>query len=99
MYLALQRMGITVVVLNELVADYCKENNIDYMVRGLRNTGDYLYEENIAKINAEINPNLKTVYFRAENPFISSSFVYELQKFNKGIRNYVPAEVYKILNP
>ena len=88
--------NITVIALeDELVADYCKKYDIEYLIRGLRNTSDYLYEENIAKINKEINPNLKTIYFRADNDVISSSMVRELEKHGKDISKFVPEEIYK----
>lgn len=90
--------NIRVVALeNELVADYCKTHDIEYLVRGLRNTSDYLYEENIAKINNEINPDLKTIYFRADNDVISSSMVRELRKYGKDISAFVPNEIYKLM--
>jgi pantetheine-phosphate adenylyltransferase len=82
-----------VVLENGLVADYCKSINARYLVRGLRNTSDYMYEENIAKINYEINPDLKTVYFRADNEVISSSMVRELFTHGKDITKYVPPAV------
>ena len=78
-----------------LVADYCKERDICYLVRGLRNTSDYLYEENIAKINSTINPDLKTIYFRTNNDVISSSMVRELAKYGKDVYQFVPAQIYK----
>ena len=56
-----------------------------------------MYEENIAKINKEINPDLKTIYFRAENETISSSMVRELMKYGKDISQYVPEEILTIL--
>lgn len=86
-----------VVIYDKLIADYCNENNIKYLVRGLRNTSDYLYEENIAKINNEINPTLKTVYFRAQNDTISSSMVKEFIKYSKNIATYVPNDILKLL--
>lgn len=73
-----------------LVAEYCKENNIEFLIRGLRNTSDYLYEENIAKINQEINNNLKTIYFRADNEVISSTMIWELFNYGKDISKYIP---------
>ena len=81
-----------------LVADFCAQNNIGYLVRGLRNTSDYMYEENIAKINSEVNPNLKTVYFRAKNDIISSSMVRELYSFGKDVSQYIPPNIVKILS-
>lgn len=88
--------NVTVIALeDELVADYCKKYDVDYLIRGLRNTSDYLYEENIAKINNEINPDLKTIYFRADNDVISSSMVRELDKHGKDISKFIPKEIHK----
>lgn len=81
-----------------LVAEYAKENNIGYMIRGLRNTTDYNYEENIAEVNKLINPELEYVYFRAENVGISSSMVRELLGYNKDVSRYVPAAVLEQLH-
>lgn len=90
--------NVSVIIIDSLVADYCKKKDICYLVRGLRNTSDYLYEENIAKINNEINPNLRTIYFRAENDVISSSMVRELREYGKDISKFVPEEIDKIYN-
>lgn len=76
-----------------LIAELCYTLNAKYLIRGLRNTSDYMYEENIAKINQEINPQLKTIYFRAENDVISSSMIRELKKYGKDITKYVPKEI------
>ena len=89
--------NVSVVIVERLVADYCNNKGIGYLVRGLRNTSDYLYEENIAKINKEINPALNTVYFRAENDVISSSMIRELKGYCKDVSKFVPEEIYKIL--
>ncbi len=90
-------MNVRVVIIDNLVADYCKKYGISYLVRGLRNVEDYLYEENIAKINAEINHELKTVYLRTDNDVISSSMVRELDNYGKDISWYVPDTVYRVI--
>ena len=87
-----------VVICDKMIADFCAELDINYLIRGLRNTSDYMYEENIAKINNEINPNLKTIYFRAENETISSSLIRELLKYNKNVEKYVPQSIYSVLS-
>lgn len=92
--------GITncyVVTTQDMIADFCKEHGVSYLVRGLRNTSDYLYEENIAKINYELNPKLKTIYFRAIEETISSSMVREFMKYDKPIDKYVPSQVLSVL--
>lgn len=87
-----------VIVHEGLVAEYTKEKNIKYMIRGLRNNMDYNYEENIAEINKLINPKLEYVYFRAENVALSSSMVKELNSFKKDISKFVPKPVMKVMN-
>lgn len=82
-----------VCVYSGLVAEFAKDNDIGYMIRGLRNTTDYNYEENIAEVNKLINPELEYVYFRAENVGISSSMVRELLGFQRDVSKYVPQAV------
>lgn len=97
----LKNYGLTncrVLISNKLVADVCFDNQVDFLVRGVRNTTDYLYEENIAKINQEINPKLKTVYFRGDNDVISSSMIRELLKYGKSVDKYVPLYIARILS-
>lgn len=82
---------------NLLIADYAKNRDITFLIRGLRNPNDYQYEENIAKINKEINPDLNTIYFRADNEVISSSMVRELFKYGKDVSKYVSPYVLEIM--
>lgn len=83
---------------NGLVAEYTKEKDIKYMIRGLRNNMDYNYEENIAEINKLINPDLEYVYFRAENVAVSSSMVKELVSFGSDVSKFVPEAILKVMN-
>ena len=80
-----------------LVAVFAAERNIGYMIRGLRNSLDYNYEENIAEVNNLINPDLEYVYFRAENVAVSSSMVRELLAFGRDVSKYVPQPVIAML--
>ena len=89
--------NVKVVFHSGMIASLCKELNVQYLVRGLRNTSDYLYEENIAKINGELNPNLRTIYFRSDDEVISSSLVRELMKYNEDISKYVPEPILNML--
>lgn len=98
--LTLSKEGIEnceVCVYDGLVAEFAKEHNAGYMIRGLRNNMDYNYEENIAEVNKLINPELEYVYFRAENVAVSSSMVRELMSYNKDVSKYVPAHVLSVI--
>lgn len=89
-----------VVVFSGMIADFAKELGVDYLVRGLRNSTDYAYEENIAKINSIVNSKLKTIYFRAsstDGEVISSSMIREFLKYKKDVSLYVPEDIVELL--
>lgn len=89
--------NVYVMALDGLVAEYAKEHNIQYMIRGLRNNMDYNYEENIAEVNKLINPDMEYIYFRAEEVGLSSSMVKELLWYNQDVSSFLPKAVYKIV--
>ena len=70
---------------NITLADYCKKNKIDYIVRGIRNSVDAEYELKLDFLNKEINSELQTMFFPTRDIFsnISSSSINELLKYNK----------------
>lgn len=80
-----------------LIAELMQNWNVKYLIRGLRNTMDYNYEENIAEVNKLINPNIEYVYFRADNTAISSSMVKELHSFGQNISQYVSKPVIEVM--
>ena len=82
---------------DKLISDLAIRFNAKYLIRGLRNPNDYIYEENIAKINKELNPDLNTIYFRANNEIISSTMVKELFIYGKDISKYVNPYVLEVM--
>ncbi len=86
-----------VCICRDLVAEFAKQRQAGYMIRGLRNNLDYNYEENLAEINKLINPELEYVYFRAENVALSSSMVKELFSYHSDISRYVPQAVLELM--
>ena len=62
-----------------LTVDFCKKNNVEFMIRGLRNPADFEFEKSIALTNREIT-GIETIFFLTspENSFISSSIVRDL---------------------
>ena len=88
-----------VIACDEMVADLCKELGVQYLVRGLRDTMDYMYEEKISKINNKINPDLKTIYLRGCDNLTSSSTVAEFLRFNKPVDEFLPAPILRLFQP
>lgn len=93
----LQLDNCSVCIHEGLVAEFARVNEIGYMIRGLRNNMDYNYEENIAMVNKLINPQLESIFFRAENAALSSSMVKELRSYNLDISEYVPEAVRELI--
>ena len=90
-------LNARVVLHGGLVADYCAEHNIRWYVRGLRCESDYAYEENNARINRLLNPDMETIYLRGDEIALSSSMVRELLAFGKDVREYVPKSVVRLI--
>ena len=81
---------------NMLTTDAAKFYGAEYLIRGLRSTSDYIYEEEIAKFNYMQDPNLRTIYIRAINE-ISSSTVREMVKYAKNVDQLVPPDVLQVI--
>ena len=82
---------------NGLIVELTRGCKCKYLIRGLRNAADYNYEENMAKVNSMLDPNVETIYFRADNDTISSSLVRELYGLGHDVSSYVPRPVLKLM--
>ena len=82
-----------------LIVDYCKNNNIDIIIRGIRNYSDYESEYDLYQHNSNINSNIETLLMmpKPENISISSSSIKEFLKFNCDISKYVPMELVEVI--
>jgi len=83
---------ISVLVYNELTADLAKKTGAKYIVRGLRNTTDFEYENSIAQINKNINTALETVFLitTPELAHISSTIIREVHKYDGDVSAFIP---------
>lgn len=80
---------------NSLTIDYCRQVGAKFILRGLRNSVDYQYEMNIARINHELNEDIETVFLltKPEETAISSSFVREIISFGGDVSKFVPSAI------
>lgn len=85
--------NVEVIAYTNLSADAALERGATVLIRGIRNTMDYEYEEKMALINEEIS-NLDTIYIRAgEFGNVSSSLVVELMENGKDVSKFLPQEI------
>lgn len=80
------------VVQQRFIADYAREVGADCLLRGVRNTTDFEYEKNMARMNERMAPGLRTVFLipPAELEDISSSLTRGLVG-NEGWERWVKA--------
>lgn len=82
---------VQVVTISGLTAAFAKEHAIDALVRGLRNTQDFTYEQPIAVMNNHLT-DVETMFLlaRPENVMISSSLLKEVVRAKGDISAFVP---------
>ena len=87
--------NISVVSYEGLTADFCKNNHIKYVIRGLRSDMDWSVESSIAHANKLLYPPMETLFLLTEPQYmgVSSSVVREIL-INKGdVSAFVPEVV------
>ena len=75
------------------------EEGARVIVRGLRAATDFEYELQIAHANADLEPEIDTVFLptRTKNGFISASLVREIASHGGDVSRYAPAAVCEAL--
>lgn len=86
---------VEVAVYDELTASLAKTYNAKYLLRGLRNTTDFEYENSISQINRYLNEDLETIFLitSPELAPISSSIIREVHRYGGDVNPFLPYEV------
>lgn len=90
---------IEIVEFSGLLADYCRENGISVIVRGLRAIADFEFEYAMALMNKRLAPEVETVFLMAsnENSFVSSRIVREVVALGGDVSSLVPSGILSLL--
>ncbi|MFM7356268.1 MAG: pantetheine-phosphate adenylyltransferase [Actinomycetota bacterium] len=77
-----------------LLVDYCRENKVDAIVKGLRAVSDFDYELQMAQMNLQLK-GVDTLLMATKPAysFLSSSLVREIARYGGDVSNLVPAGV------
>ena len=80
-----------------LTADFCKREKATCILRGLRNTTDFTYEQTIAQANEKVN-GVDSIFLLSspEYGYISSSIIRDIARNGGDITALVPTSVVKI---
>lgn len=85
---------VKVLTYKGLTVDFCKRNNVDFILRGLRNPADFEFEKAIAHTNRDLAP-IETVFLltSANRSYIASSIVRDVIRNNGDYTKLVPKHV------
>ena len=85
---------VSVVTYKGLTVDFCQKNNVEFILRGLRNTADFEFEKAIAHTNRDLAP-IETIFLltAANTSYISSSIVRDVIRNNGDYTKLVPDSV------
>jgi pantetheine-phosphate adenylyltransferase len=85
---------IKVMTYEGLTVDFCKEIDVEFILRGLRNPADFEFEKAIAQTNRDLAP-IETVFLltSASTSYIASSIVRDVIRNNGDYTKLVPSSV------
>jgi pantetheine-phosphate adenylyltransferase len=91
---------VKVIYYDKLTVDICRELNVNYIVRGIRNVSDFEFERSLSEMNRTLKPDLETIFLdsRPEYITISSTIIRDLLRNNGNIKPFVPAAILPFIN-
>lgn len=92
--------NVKVITADGLLVDVAHAVGAKYIVKGVRNTIDFEYEQNMAKINKALAPDVQTIYLPSDAAFeiVSSSLVREMLKNGKHVHAFMHPDTLAIVN-
>jgi pantetheine-phosphate adenylyltransferase len=84
--------NVKVVTYDDLTAHTARELGARFLLRGLRNTTDFEYENGIAQVNRYIYSEIETVFLITSPHLapISSSIIRDLHRYNQSVDDFLP---------
>jgi len=83
---------ISVMTYSELTAELARKHHAKFLLRGLRNTTDFEYENSIAQVNRQLNADLESVFLITSPSLaaINSSIIREVHKYGGDVSTMLP---------
>ena len=84
---------------NQLTVNVARDLGANTIVRGVRNTTDFLFEQQIAEMNKKMANDISTVllFTEPENSFVASSIIKEIAQFNGDFASFLPTKAAQAL--
>lgn len=83
---------VEVMTYEGLTVDFCRKMEAKFIVRGIRNDNDFLFEQELAAVNASLAPEIETIFLATvpELSFVSSTMVRELYANGGDYQRFLP---------
>ncbi len=87
--------NVEVASFDGLLVEFARARGAGVLVRGLRAQTDFEYELQIAQANADMSPEVDTIFLpaRTQHGFVSASLVREIARHHGDVSRYVPEPV------
>jgi pantetheine-phosphate adenylyltransferase len=86
---------VRVLAYEGLTIDFCRAHSANFILRGVRNGGDYEYERSIAHMNKALSPDIETVLLFSDlnAAAIHSTIIREIIKNKGDVSQFLPKNV------
>jgi pantetheine-phosphate adenylyltransferase len=90
-----QEKKINVKTYDGLTINFCREMKADYIIRGLRNSNDFEFEQAIAQMNKTMAKDIETVFIPCDPKYtaVASSIVRDIIRNKGNAGAFVPPSV------
>ncbi len=87
--------GVEVIRYKGLTVDFCRKNNIRFILRGLRTSADFEFERSIGQVNKKLYPGIETIFFLTDPEYtaINSSIVRDILRHGGDVSEFVPEKL------
>lgn len=87
-----QQENVRVIAYDDLTARVARELGARFLLRGLRNTTDFEYENGISQVNRFVYEEIETVFLitSPELAPISSSIIRDLHRYGQNVDEFLP---------
>ncbi|MEJ7644491.1 MAG: pantetheine-phosphate adenylyltransferase [Chryseolinea sp.] len=84
--------NIRIVKFSELTAEFARKNGARFLLRGLRNTTDFEYENSISQINRKLYQEMESVFLitTPQLAWISSSIIRDVHRYGGDVSEFLP---------
>jgi len=84
--------NIKILKFSELTAEFARRNGARFLLRGLRNTTDFEYENSISQVNRKLYQEMESVFLitTPQLAWISSSIIREVHRYGGEVSEFLP---------